>query len=86
MSVIRNIDGIPLFSTVSEALAWGMAKGLTGYHTHGDGIDTEMGYMGGATHQQTTTQPFANTNTNTNTNTTSNTTTNTSGSSGSVGY
>ena len=55
MSVIGSIAGVPLFSTVQEALAWAMAKGLTGYHTHD--LQGEMGYMGGANHQQATGTP-----------------------------
>jgi len=65
MSVIRNIGGVPLFSTVQEALAWAMAKGLTGYHTHGDGINLEKGYMGGVNHQQAAGTPLVNTPSNT---------------------
>jgi len=73
MSVIRSISGVPLFSTAQEALAWAMAKGITGYHTHGDGIILEKGYMGGANHQQAAGTPLANTPLNTPSNTPSNT-------------
>tara|TARA_R100000544_G_C2200565_1_gene46488 strand:+ start:441 stop:662 length:222 start_codon:yes stop_codon:yes gene_type:complete len=58
MSVITNIAGVPLFSTVQEALSWGASRGLTGYHIHF--YQTQRGYMGGATHAvatRTTRQP-----------------------------
>jgi len=48
MSVLTNIDAVPLFSTPQEALNWGLQNGFQGYHTHPyNGI---IGYMGGATH------------------------------------
>ncbi len=53
MSVITTIDGIPLYSTRREALAWARANGLTGYHTHT--YQGNTGFMGGATHSQATT-------------------------------
>ena len=34
MSVLTTIAGIPLFTTIQEALAWAAANGLSGYHTH----------------------------------------------------
>ena len=34
MSLLTNIDGIPLYSTVKEALDWARANGLRGFHTH----------------------------------------------------
>ena len=52
MSVITTINGIPLFSTRREALAWAAANGLSGYHTHV--YQNKTGYMGGATHSQAT--------------------------------
>ena len=70
MSVIGNIAGVPLFSTVQEALAWASANGLSGYHTHN--LQGVMGYMGGTSHQQATGMPL-------------NTNAPTSGSSGSSG-
>jgi len=48
MGVIGNIDEIPLFSTPQEALAWAIANGTTGYHTHN--FNGRIGYMGGTTH------------------------------------
>jgi|11_taG_2_1085331.scaffolds.fasta_scaffold03252_9 hypothetical protein len=50
MAVIGNIDGIPLFTTVQEALVWGQANGLSGYHVHT--LQGVTGYMGGANHSQ----------------------------------
>jgi len=50
MSLITTIDGIPLYSTRTEALNWASANGLTGYHTHT--YQGKTGFMGGATHSQ----------------------------------
>ena len=48
MAILTTIDGIPLYSTVQEALDYAAANGLIGYHTHiYQGI---TGYMGGTTH------------------------------------
>ena len=48
MSILTMIDGVPLFSTISEALAYGSSRSLSGYHTmlH----DGQNGYMAGASH------------------------------------
>jgi len=56
MSVIGNIAGVPLFSTVQEALSWAAQNGLSGYHTHN--LQGQTGYMGGANHQQATGMPL----------------------------
>ena len=48
MAILTLIDGIPLYSTVEEALAYAATEGLTGYHTHVH--QGQVGYMGGATH------------------------------------
>ena len=32
--IITQIDGVPLFATVEQALAYGASVGLEGYHTH----------------------------------------------------
>ena len=50
MSVLTTIGGIPLYSTVSEALSWASANGKQGFHTHI--YQGQTGYMGGATHGQ----------------------------------
>ena len=55
MSVITTIAGVPLFSTVQEALAWARANRLNGYHTHN--WQGQIGYMGGANHLQATGLP-----------------------------
>jgi len=56
MSVIGNIAGIPLFTTMQEALAWAALNGLSGYHTHS--LQGQQGFMGGANHQQATGMPL----------------------------
>ena len=50
MSILTTIDGIPLFTTPTEALEYGNIKGLVGYHTHI--YNGQTGYMGGPTHGQ----------------------------------
>jgi len=52
MSLLTNIDGVPLYSTIQEATAWGASYGLTGYHTHI--YQGQTGYMGGNNHAQST--------------------------------
>ena len=48
MSLITNIDGVPLYTTIEEAELWGSQYNLTGYHTHT--ILGQVGYMGGIDH------------------------------------
>ena len=48
MSLIGNIDNIPVFTTIAEALAWGRQYGINGYHTHV--LRGQTVYMGGTTH------------------------------------
>ncbi len=48
MALLTTIDGVPLFSTVEEALAYAQQNGLVGYHVHTH--QGQIGYMGGATH------------------------------------
>jgi len=50
MALITNISGVPLYSSIQEALNWGAARGLDGYHTHT--FQNQIGYMGGATHNE----------------------------------
>tara|TARA_R100000541_G_scaffold45362_3_gene52383 strand:+ start:4443 stop:4676 length:234 start_codon:yes stop_codon:yes gene_type:complete len=50
MAVITTIDGIPLYTTIQEALQYAATNGLSGYHTHT--YQGQTGYMGGATHDQ----------------------------------
>ena len=70
MAVLTMIGGVPLYSTVAEALAYAAANGLSGYHTHV--YQGQVGYMGGATHgaAATPSSGFSNNN-NTNSSTTS---------------
>tara|TARA_R100001129_G_scaffold106816_2_gene73090 strand:- start:85 stop:456 length:372 start_codon:yes stop_codon:yes gene_type:complete len=50
MALITSISGVPLYSSIREALNWGAARGLDGYHTHT--FKGKLGYMGGATHSE----------------------------------
>tara|TARA_R100000388_G_scaffold89401_1_gene70154 strand:+ start:403 stop:696 length:294 start_codon:yes stop_codon:yes gene_type:complete len=52
MSLIGNIDNIPLFTTIAEAELWGSQYGITGYHTHM--LLGQLGYMAGTTHADIT--------------------------------
>tara|TARA_Y100001937_G_scaffold1618_1_gene2109 strand:+ start:664 stop:870 length:207 start_codon:yes stop_codon:yes gene_type:complete len=52
MSLLTNINGVPLYSTIQEALNWAASKGLSGYHTHQ--YQGQTGYMGGINHNQAT--------------------------------
>jgi len=48
MSIITNITGMPLFTTIQEAIEWGRGRGLSGYHEHT--VGGVVGYMGGSSH------------------------------------
>lgn len=50
MALLTRINGIPLYSTVNEALAYAEAESLQGYHTHK--YKNIVGYMGGVTHEK----------------------------------
>tara|TARA_R100001015_G_C4530549_1_gene97088 strand:- start:33 stop:248 length:216 start_codon:yes stop_codon:yes gene_type:complete len=50
--ILTTIDGIPLYSTIQEALTYAATRGLTGYHTHT--YQGTIGYMGGASHGSVT--------------------------------
>ena len=50
MALITRISGRPLFSTIQEAISWANSRGLTGTHTHT--FEGQLGYMGGANHNQ----------------------------------
>jgi|TARA_A100001515_G_C4514923_1_gene191429 hypothetical protein len=52
--ILTTIDGIPLYSTIAEALQWAQSRGLNGYHTHI--YQGQTGYMGGFTHSTATVQ------------------------------
>jgi len=51
--VLTNIDGVPLFQTIQQALAYGQQLGLRGYHTHN--FQGVVGYMAGFDHAQAST-------------------------------
>ena len=51
MAVLTTIDGVPLYTTVQEALNWATAHGCSGYHVHN--YQGQAGYMGCATHANT---------------------------------
>ena len=48
MSLLGQIDNVPLYSTIEEAETWGSQYNLTGYHTHF--FEGNLGYMGGDSH------------------------------------
>ena len=48
MSLLGQIDNLPLYSTIEEAETWGSQYNLTGYHTHF--FEGNLGYMGGDSH------------------------------------
>jgi len=50
MSLITNIDGVPLFTTQAEALLWGSQYNLSGSHQHT--VLGQTGFMGGTSHAQ----------------------------------
>ena len=52
MAVLTTIAGVPLYSTIQEAIAWARANRLSGYHTHG--WQGQTGYMGGSSHSAAT--------------------------------
>ena len=56
MSLLTTIAGIPLFTTIQEALNWAASNGLSGYHIHN--WQGQQGYMGGANHLQATGLPL----------------------------
>ena len=53
---ITTVDGIPVFSTVEQAIEWGLQFGLTNYHTHTwyGPVEVQVGYMAGANHSEAT--------------------------------
>ena len=51
MAVITRINGVPLFSSIQEALRWGRFNRLKGgYHVHY--WEGQKGYMGGNNHSE----------------------------------
>ena len=77
--ILTTIDGVPLYSTIAEALQWAQSRGLNGYHTHI--YQGQTGYMGGFTHGTATVQNTVTLSTQQNTSTSSSTTSTTSSSS-----
>ena len=56
MSVLTNIAGIPLFSTIQEATSWAAANNCSGYHVHN--FNRQTGFMGCANHLQASSTPL----------------------------
>ena len=52
MSLIGNIDNIPVFTSIAEAELWGSQYNIAGHHTHT--ILGVTGYMAGTTHADIT--------------------------------
>ena len=52
MSLIGNIDNIPVFTTIAEAELWGSQYNITGYHEHR--LLGQLGYMAGNSHADIT--------------------------------
>ena len=50
MSLIGQIDKVPVYSTIEEAELWAKQYNLTGYHNHT--IKGNKGYMGGSAHAE----------------------------------
>lgn len=55
MSVLTYMNGIPLYSTINEALEWARLKGISNYHVHK--YESVAGYMGGKNHKQASMYP-----------------------------
>jgi len=55
MSVLTKIKGVPVYTTINEALEWAEFNGISGYHVHKyEGI---AGYMGGKNHSESLKYP-----------------------------
>ena len=52
MALIQVIDGVPAYSTIEEALAYGATYNISGYHTHI--VSGQTAYMAGTTHDEIT--------------------------------
>ena len=50
MTTLKSMGGIPLFTTMQEALNWAISSGIRGYHTHT--VNGVLGYMGGVNHAE----------------------------------
>ena len=56
MARLTTIAGVPLFTTVQEALSWAAANNCSGYHTHTH--QGQLGYMGCVNHSQASSMPL----------------------------
>ena len=56
MAIITTISGVPLFTTVQEALSWADGNNCSGYHSHA--YEGQMGYMGCTSHTQASGAPL----------------------------
>ena len=81
--ILTTINGVPLYSTIAEALQWAQSRGLNGYHTHI--YQGQTGYMGGFTHNTAVNQNTITLSTPQSGSTTSSSSSTTSGGSGSSG-
>ena len=54
--ILTTIAGVPLFSTVQEALGWASGNNCTGYHTHN--YQGQQGFMGCTNHLQASGMPL----------------------------
>ena len=51
MAIVKHIDGIPAFTTISEATTWGRRElNLNGYHIHSH--NGNKAYMAGLNHEK----------------------------------
>ena len=57
MALLTTIDGIPLYTTIQEAIGWAANSGLNGYHQHT--YKEQLGYMGGTSHAAAVQGPVA---------------------------
>ena len=57
MAILSKLNGVPIFNAINEALAWGKANRLSGYHVHY--WQGQKGYMGGADHSRATKKQMA---------------------------
>ena len=55
MSILTYINGVPLYSTINEALEWAKFKGIFNYHTHK--YESVTGYMRGKNHNESSAYP-----------------------------
>ena len=56
MAVLTTIAGVPLFTTVQEALNWAALNNCSGYHTHNH--QGQQGFMGCTNHLQASGMPL----------------------------